>query len=247
MGQPQCVMGEASCPAPGPARSTPHLLPTGSPLQLTFSRSSSSSSTMSRRLFTARFDSFSCGKKTVCAHTNVGPRPHSAGRGGAGRGLGSHLGQLVILVVEGEGPELGAVPVLLLVRPRPAHLQRHHAASAPPPSRPVPSRPVPPSAAPRRRSPPRAPLPPLAAARQRHGTEGRAAAARGTPGPQSARSPPSARPRAAVGLQLLARTARAASLCWGSRCGSGARGGRGSGSGSGSRGSGLERPAERRN
>lgn len=140
-------MGEASCPAPGPARSTPHLLPTGSPLQLTFSRSSSSSSTMSRRLFTARFDSFSCGKKTVCAHTNVGPRPHSAGRGGAGRGLGSHLGQLVILVVEGEGPELGAVPVLLLVRPRPAHLQRHHAASAPPPSRPVPSRQAQPLAA----------------------------------------------------------------------------------------------------
>lgn len=139
MGQLQYVMGEAGWPDPGPARGTPHLLPTGSPLQLTFSRSSSSSSTMSRRLFTARLDSFSCGKKTVCSHTNVGTQPHSAGRG-----LGSHLGQLVILIVEGEGPELRAVPVLLLVRPRPAHLQRRHAASAPLPSRPAERSPPPP-------------------------------------------------------------------------------------------------------
>lgn len=44
-------------------------------------------------------------------------------------GTGPYLRELVILVVEGEGPELGAVPVLLLVRPRPAHLQRHRAAA----------------------------------------------------------------------------------------------------------------------
>lgn len=70
------------------------------------------------------------------------------------------------------------------------------------------SRPVPQSAAPRRRhSPPRAPLPPQAAAQQRHGTGGRAAAARGTPG-RAVCTPPSARSRVAVGLQVPACTAR---------------------------------------
>lgn len=42
----------------------------------------------------------------------------------------SYLRELVILIVKGEGPELGAVPVLLLVRPHPAHLQRHRAAAS---------------------------------------------------------------------------------------------------------------------
>lgn len=203
MGQLQYVMGEAGWPDPGPARGTPHLLPTGSPLQLTFSRSSSSSSTMSRRLFTARLDSFSCGKKTVCSYTNVRTKPHSAGRGGAGRGRGSaptwDSSSSSSSKVKARNLELcqysSSSARALLICNGATRPQRR-------------SRPVPQSAAPRRRhSPPRAPLPPQAAAQQRHGTGGRAAAARGTPG-RAVCTPPSARSRAAVGLQVPACTAR---------------------------------------
>lgn len=49
---------------------------------------------------------------------------------GSSRVGAPYLRELVILVVEGEGSELGAVPVLLLVRPHPAHLQRHGAAAS---------------------------------------------------------------------------------------------------------------------
>lgn len=61
-----------------------HSLPTGSPLQLTFSSSSSSSSTMSRRLFTARLDSFSCGQ-TDTGGARLRP-PHRGAPGWEGGG-----------------------------------------------------------------------------------------------------------------------------------------------------------------